>query len=278
VTIQNINIKSFSDGILLHASVNNRIIGNNVSDNNQGILLAYSSNGNSLIGNTITANWGDGIMLHSALNNGIGENTIANNNYNGIKLEQSSNYTSIFGNNIANNSQYGIWFDASSDNSISGNTIVNNLYGVMIDYNSEPWYCVNNTFCHNNFISNTRHVINWTPTDAHHWDNGCEGNFWDNYNGTDLDNDGVGDTFLPWNWVDNYPLMNLYWNPCDIDHNLKVDMKDIGKSAKAFGTQSGDTLWNPHADITGLEPLVPDGKVDMRDISLIARHFMEHYP
>jgi hypothetical protein len=75
--------------------------------------------------------------------------------------------------------------------------------------------------------------------------------------------------------------MYLYWNPCDINHDLKVDMKDIGVSARAYGTGPGDTLWNPHADITGLinrEPFFPDAKVDKRDIDLIARHFGEHFP
>jgi hypothetical protein len=56
-----------------------------------------------------------------------------------------------------------------------------------------------------------------------------------------------------------------------------VNMKDIGKSAGAYGTRAGDALWNPHADITGPEPLGSDGKVDMRDISLIAKHFGERY-
>ena len=121
-------------------------------------------------------------------------------------------------------------------------------------------------------------VNNVTPEYTNFWDNGCEGNYWSNYNGTDTDNDGVGDTLLPWEGADNCPLMNLYWNSCDTNHDLKVDLRDIGKSAKAFGTVSGDALWNPHAEITGLEPLVPDGKVDMRDIGLIARHFGEHHP
>jgi hypothetical protein len=61
----------------------------------------------------------------------------------------------------------------------------------------------------------------------------------------------------------------------DINGDHKVDMRDVGASAKAFGTVLGDTLWNPNADITGPESLVPDGKVDMRDISLIAKHFGE---
>jgi outer membrane protein assembly factor BamB len=31
-------------------------------------------------------------------------------------------------------------------------------------------------------------------------------------------------------------------------------------------------------DITGQTPNVPDGKIDMKDISLVCKHFMEHYP
>jgi len=55
-------------------------------------------------------------------------------------------------------------------------------------------------------------------------------------------------------------------------------MKDIGRPARAFGTVPGDILWNPHADMTGIVPLVPEGTVDMRDIALIAKHFEEQWP
>ena len=55
-------------------------------------------------------------------------------------------------------------------------------------------------------------------------------------------------------------------------------MKDIGIAARAYGSLPGDPLWNPQADITGPEHLVPDGTVDMRDIGLIAKHYGETYP
>jgi hypothetical protein len=135
---------------------------------------------------------------------------------------------------------------------------------------------VNNTLYHNNFINNSRHIVSNNGTEI--WDNDCEGNYWDDYNGTDSDDDGVGDEYLPWKGVDNYPLMNRYWSPCDINHDLSVDMRDIGSGARAFGTHPGDERWNCHADITGILPLEPDGIVDMRDIGLMARNFGETYP
>jgi hypothetical protein len=63
----------------------------------------------------------------------------------------------------------------------------------------------------------------------------------------------------------------------DVNGDGLVDMKDATVSAGAYGTRAGDALWNPHFDITGPEPFVPDGKVDMRDVSLVAKHVGEHY-
>jgi hypothetical protein len=56
----------------------------------------------------------------------------------------------------------------------------------------------------------------------------------------------------------------------------KVDVRDVSRVAKAFGSYPGSPTWNPVADITGPTYLVPDGKVDVRDVSLVARHFGEY--
>jgi parallel beta-helix repeat protein len=290
VTIKNININNFYRGIYLYSSSDNSIDGNSITANEDGIwlheysqynringnsisgcgegIMLYFSSDNIIVGNNVTNNR-DGIWLYSASNsNVVSGNTLADNGY-GIRLSFSSN-NSMSGNSITKNVGIGVVLTDSSNNSIGGNNLTDNYIGVGLTRS------FNNTVCHNSFLNNTVQVYDWTPENVNVWDNGCEGNFWSDYNGTDLDNDGVGDTYLPWEAVDNFPLMNVYWNPCDINHDLKVDMKDIGRSAKAFNTVPGDLLWNPHADITG--PFgQPDGKIDMRDIALIARHFMETY-
>lgn len=62
------------------------------------------------------------------------------------------------------------------------------------------------------------------------WDDVREGNCWTDYNGSDLDNGGVGDTpyTIDANNADRCPLMYISWNPCDISHDLKVDLRDLG--------------------------------------------------
>jgi hypothetical protein len=49
-------------------------------------------------------------------------------------------------------------------------------------------------------------------------------------------------------------------------------MKDIGYIARRFLISASDPLWDSNADING------DGKIDMKDIGIAARHFSEHYP
>jgi hypothetical protein len=49
--------------------------------------------------------------------------------------------------------------------------------------------------------------------------------------------------------------------------DIKVDMKDVGAAARAFGSTPGHPRWSAVADI------VKDYKIDMKDIGSIARKF-----
>ena len=67
---------------------------------------------------------------------------------------------------------------------------------------------------HNNFINNEQNAYDGCNNT---WDNDYPsgGNFWDDYNGTDEDEDGIGDTPYPIPGGDNddrYPLMEPYGN------------------------------------------------------------------
>jgi parallel beta-helix repeat protein len=165
--------------------------------------------------------------------------------------------------------------------------IENNITGC--DEGVELRQSTNNRFYHNTF-KNPQQVVISNYGYVNFWDNGYPsgGNYWGDHSGIDLHNgpfqnvtgsDGIGDDpyNIDENNIDRYPLMNPYWNPCDINHDMKVDMRDVGLAARAYNTMQGDESWNCHADITGPISLVPDGRVDMRDIGLIARNFGETY-
>ena len=93
----------------------------------------------------------------------------------------------IDGNTVINNKEgIRIWND-SDDNKIVNNTIQNNdEYGLYMIFTE------GNLVYHNNFINNTPNA-NGGLAD---WDNGYPsgGNYWSDYNGTDENGDGIGET------------------------------------------------------------------------------------
>ena len=159
--------------------------------------------------NTITNNTVGIAMYYLTHNNTIAENYIANNNNTGIYISMDSTCNKVSNNTIIG-STFGIYLSTTfgtGHNTIIGNNIVNNKYGVFI-YNSN-----NDGFYHNNFILNTVQVYISNATSA--WDNGREGNYWSDYNGTDLDSNGVGDApyIIDEKNIDHYPLMEPWASP-----------------------------------------------------------------
>jgi PKD repeat protein len=56
----------------------------------------------------------------------------------------------------------------------------------------------------------------------------------------------------------------------DLNGDGKVDIKDVSRVAKAYGSTPGSQYWDPVCDLNG------DGKVDIKDVSTVAKHFGEH--
>jgi parallel beta-helix repeat protein len=152
VTIGNVHIKNFGEGIYLDHSLDITISRNNITNNWYGIGLEHSSN-TVVSGNNITASMWEGVLLINSSSSTIFKNNVTNNEY-GIRLSSSFG-NSIFGNNLAENSEDGIRLYNSSNNEISGNNITENsrtsyLTGGGIDlYISNSNNITGNALAHN---------------------------------------------------------------------------------------------------------------------------------
>jgi len=252
-------------GLWLYNSSRNIIEDNAISNISESLAIWLDkSNDNVILANFIS-NCSSGIYLGYSHNNKVQNNDVSNNTYYGISLVYS-NGTTINGNILFNNAEWnGISLYVSNNNSITGNSILKSTRGLKISESH------GNIMYHNNFVNNTHQVIvSYSSNNA--WDNGCEGNYWRNYNGTDLNGDGIGDTNLSWESVDYYPLMNLYWNPADINHDLKVDIYDVVLACSAYTSTPSDPHWNPHCDIAESY-----GIIDIYDIVMICTSYGEEY-
>ena len=101
VTLKNVEVRNFYDGIHLYFSSNNTLTGNTASNNRYGISLGASSN-NVLSGNTASSNQYHGIYLSSSSNNTLTGNTASNNEH-GISIGGSSN---VITHNTATHNRY----------------------------------------------------------------------------------------------------------------------------------------------------------------------------
>jgi len=148
----------------------------------------------------------------------IDNNTINNASSSAIMLEFTNNNT--ISNNAINNATYGIYMDLVRGNNIFNNELRNSQgTAIAIIHHIEDTYTQmqNNYIFHNNFLEN---VNNGCDPDRFNttWYNltFLQGNYWDDYNGTDSNNDGIGDTpYMIKNYFgvenqDLYPLMKPF--------------------------------------------------------------------
>ena len=279
-----VNSTMFPDiGYLAIINSSNVMVENlNMTDNFQGVLLVYSqdctirnvfadfnyrgiemlqSNSNMLTNNHLAHGW-VAIKLEEVHNNTLYGNYMESYLDAGVEIHKSNNNEFI--NNTIIVDQDSLIITYSNNNTIIGNTIVLNDYGLVIGIS------YNNTIYHNNFLYNKGQLFSDICNNT--WDNGCEGNYWSNYNGTDLNEDGIGDEYLPWEDVDIFPLVNPYWNPADINHDLEVNIYDVVAACTAYTSTPSDSHWNCHCDVAELYSIV-----DIFDIVMICSSYGEEY-
>jgi len=150
-TVSNNNCSSNDEyGICLDGSCNGNALINNTCSNNyyDGIALGYSSN-NTVSNNTCDSNILDGIYLYSSSNTTINNNNCSNN-YDGISIDSLSNGNALINNTCSNNYYDGIALGSSSDNNIlSDNNCSNNGYGIYLGSSNDNNILSGNT-CSNN--------------------------------------------------------------------------------------------------------------------------------
>lgn len=211
IRVSEFTIQNGSAGIDI-TGYNGTVISNNIIKENQieGIAIEYCRN-TTVSGNSIGYNGWDGIFVTNSSDAKLQRNTAITNNISGVTIEDSFDITLDF-NILSNNTFYGLSLENSNHTSIFRNNLhVNKNAGVHI------LNVTNSMFYQNSFLNNTRQT-RIDDSSANVWDNGVEGNFWSNYNGSDFysgpgqndpGSDGIGDThfIVNANNQDMYPFM-----------------------------------------------------------------------
>jgi len=216
VTLTGFTIYDGWAGISLSANYCN-ISGNKITNATNGIRLLSSEN------NYITGNIFQSIGLSSAIQLSYSNNNFVNDNYidlctEGIQLREGSSNNMVTENTVIN-CQYvairllgsglgRIWY-GSNDNTIMRNNILNSGCGTTV-YGSNRNIISNNNYVNNTvqFSANEDYYLTWGGSISV---NTINENYWSDYNGTDANGDGIGDTpyIIDENNQDNYPLMNI---------------------------------------------------------------------
>lgn len=161
VVWRNIAVNNVRYGLHFMTSNNDAYFGNYFKNNGAGVAVMFTKN-IVMMNNTFEANWGAAAY--------------------GLLLKEISDcYMS--GNKFINNTT-AIFMDGVSRVQFEKNSIKENGWGIKIQAN-----CIDNNLADNNFLGNTFDVA----TNGSLTLNNFYNNYWDKYEGYDLNRDGIGD-------------------------------------------------------------------------------------
>jgi nitrous oxidase accessory protein len=276
-TVQlNGTLTKFSENSML-AEVNavgeNHTITNNMIGGGLDAEVSYSTVSGNTMGDSILRNSSFNLIINNSFPRMYWEfcdfNFLANNTLANLVLGLEGH--GCFNNTICNNKvtagpgNWGILIGEGSYNVLHDNLISNftkGPSGYAIALGGNYLIAEHNTFYRNIFMNNEVNVgANWLIEGAgNFWDNGKEGNYWDDYTGKDNNWDGVGDTPYVVEGLagdgggalvgfvfgqDNHPLMT----PFNIDE-IRVEFPDWASSCSEFSPEPFP--WVPVAVFSGV--------------------------
>lgn len=170
---RNVSFKNLRYGLHFMFSHSDSYIANRFSNNGAGVSVMYSHNVR-MYNNVFEENWGDGAY--------------------GLLLKEITD-SDIEGNNFLKNTS-GIYMEGASRIHMKKNNFKNNGWGLKIQAS-----CLEIEVTRNNFIGNTFDV----STNGSLVMNTFNNNYWDKYDGYDLNKDQIGD--VPYRPVSMYSMI-----------------------------------------------------------------------
>lgn len=182
------------------------VSGNHTSGHRDGIYLEFVDFSH-ISGNTSENNLRYGLHFMFSDHCAYVNNTFRTNGA-GVAVMFSS-FVDMYGNRFTENwgmASYGLLLKEIKDSRIANNRFTSNTIGIYAegamrmdvygnDFRSNGWAlsvrgsCMENAFTGNNFVGNTFQLTTESKRNANRFDR----NYWDDYSGYDLDNNGLGD-------------------------------------------------------------------------------------
>lgn len=208
---RNISTGNVRYGLHFMFSQDNNYITNLFKDNGSGVAVMYS-HGVKMFNNFFEDNWGDAAY--------------------GILLKDISD-SYIEGNHFLRNT-VGIHMEGSSRIVLQRNEFINNGWAIKIQAS-----CDNNVITKNNFSGNTFDI----GTNGSLVLNSFNGNYWDKYEGYDLDKNKIGD--VPYHPVSLYSMI-IDNNPSALMLFRSLIVSLLDKSEKIIPTVTPENLKDDH--------------------------------
>jgi nitrous oxidase accessory protein len=184
ITVHNNSMRGFRDGIYFEFVTNSHIT-NNHSEGNMRYGLHFMFSHDDEYQNNTFINNGAGVAVMYSKGVTMHDNSFELNwgpsSY-GLLLKDISD-SKVINNHFRKNSA-AIVMEGSSRIKLEENEFISNGYAVKLQAS-----CEDNTFARNNFLGNTFDLA----TNGSLVLNTIDGNYWDHYEGYDLDKNGVGD-------------------------------------------------------------------------------------